>query len=92
MDDVKQMVNLSFEDYWVCLNRIRSAPLGEEHNSKSGADGSCGQVGGESCQNGAGVSMASGNSSPDGSESVFSFAGMGFVDVGYSLAEVVLSG
>jgi hypothetical protein len=34
--------------------------------------------------------MASADSAPDGSKSVFSFARMGFVDVSNTLAEVVL--
>jgi len=36
--------------------------------------------------------VAAGNPAPDGPEPVFCFAGVGFVDVGDSLAEVVLRG
>lgn len=49
------------------LNRSRSSySLGEQHDSKSGSDSSGGQVGCESGQNSAGVTVGGGNSSPDG--------------------------
>jgi len=35
--------------------------------------------------------VSGGNSAPDGSKSVVSFAGVSLVDIDYSLAEVVLS-
>lgn len=85
-----QMGDESWYDSEWCLNRYRSTALGEEEDSKGGAESSGGQVGCESGEHSTTVAVASADSAPDGSKSVFSFAGMGFVDVSDTLAEVVL--
>jgi hypothetical protein len=72
------------------LNRYRSTALGEEHDSKSGAQGFGRQVGGKSGKDSTTVAVAFADSAPDSSKSVFSLSRVSFVDVGNTLAEVVL--
>lgn len=72
------------------LNRYRSTALGEEHDSKSGAQSSGRQVRRKSGKNCTTVAVASADSAPNGSKSVFSLARVGFVDVSNTLAEIVL--
>ena len=66
--------------------------MGEEQDSQCGSDGSGGQIGAKSGQHCSAVAVAAGDPAPDGPESVFCFSGVSFVDVGDSLAEVVLCG
>ena len=73
------------------LNICLSAPLGEEHNSEGAAHSPGGQVVGEACEDGAGVAVSGGNTTPDGPEPFVLLAGLGLVDIDNPLSEVVLS-
>lgn len=73
------------------LNMLRrSSPLREEHHSEGCTDGPWGQVGVEAGQDCAGVAMGSADAAPDCSETLVLLPGLGFVNVGDPLAEVVL--
>ena len=62
---VYSLVAILIDERWV-LNRIRSSSLWEEHNPKSGSNGSSGKVSRKSGQNSSSISVASRNSSPNG--------------------------
>ncbi len=50
----------------IYLNRLRSASLGEEHDSQSGSNRSGRQIGRETGKHGTAVSVTAWNTAPDG--------------------------